>query len=660
MLQKGASNKRFEDSYDSALSFNRQIVEDELLGIYLLIQQEMVDDKKIIPEIQAGKELLLRYTLKEVLEMQKTMAELERAMAEGRGDGAAQRREHKEARQRIMMDSLVLQIQQLKIPFLRKLKRFLGIRVPAPDIKGATWVRLPRGTQPGLWPTERIASSLGAPNRQISMPRPNIFGKQGGESRQEIIIPIMGATGAGKSTFFNYLVQDEKQQTKVGHKLTSCTSKLHPAPLTFPNDPFLQQYTVTLVDTPGFDDTYIDDTAILQRIADWLKNKCRDKKVLGGVIYLHDISSDRFCATARRNLEMFNRMCRDAALEKVIIGTTKWGRVPPDIGAKHEDELKKVHWRSMLEKGAQTMQFEDSYDSALSFIKQIVRGGSRQEIIIPVMGATGVGKSTFVNYLAQDERQKSKVGHGSTSCTSELHHIALTFLNDPFLQQYKITLVDTPGFDDTYVGDAAILQRIADSLETAYREKKVLGGVIYLHDISSDRFSGTARRNLEMFNHMCGNAALKKVIIGTTKWGRTPLDIGAKHEDELKQVHWRPMMEQGAKTKRFEDSYDSALSFISQMVRDEMLEICLMIQQEIVDDKKIIPETQAGTKLRYTLQEVLDMQRKMLELEKVIAEGGGDDATQKAHEEARQRMDALMLQIQQLKVPFLRKLKKFF
>ncbi|KAF9561427.1 hypothetical protein CPC08DRAFT_603296, partial [Agrocybe pediades] len=273
-----------------------------------------------------------------------------------------------------------------------------------------------------------------------------------------------------------------------------------------------------------------------------------------------------------------------------------------------------------------------------------------------IMGATGAGKSTFVNYLVQDERLKSEVGHRLTSCTSELHPIRLTFPNDDLLKYYTITLVDTPGFDDTYVGDVAILQRITDWLGIAYRHRKVLGGVIYLHDISSDRFSGTARRNLEMFNLMCGDAALGKVIIGTTKWGRTPAEIGRKHDNELKGVHWEPMLAKGARTRRFDDSYDSALSFIRDILRHKLLEVYLQIQTEIVDDKKIIPETRAGKELRFTLEEVLAMQRRMAELEKRQAEGGGDDGVAQIHKEAQDKVDALIGQIQQLKVPFLRKL----
>ncbi|KAF9538796.1 hypothetical protein CPC08DRAFT_701100 [Agrocybe pediades] len=498
----------------------------------------------------------------------------------------------------------------------------------------------------------------------------------------------MGATGAGKSTFINYLVQDERLRCQVGHGLTSCTSELQAITLTFPNESFLQRYTFTLVDTPGFDDTYVGDVAILQRIADWLQEAYRQNKDLGGVIYLHDIYNERFSGTAKRNLDMFNRMCGDAALEKVIIGTTKWGRTSLHEGAGHEDELKKVHWLSMLEKGARTMRFEDSYDSALSFIRQIVRDPSlnpaslriqeevvedrraaskteakrRREIVIPIMGATGAGKSTFVNYLVQDKQQKSKVGHGlSTRCTLKSHRITLTFPNDPILQQYTVVLVDTPGFDDNCKGDTAILENIADLFkEKVYREKKVLGGVIYLHDISSDSFSGTARRTLDMFNLLCGNDVLEKVIIGTTKWRRTTAEIEAKHEKELKEVHWRPILEKGAKPMVFHDSYDSALSFIREILRGGMLRICLKIQQEIVDDRKIIPETQAGRELRYTLKEILEMQKKMVELERALATGGGDSAAQREHEDTRQKMDDLMVQIEKLKVPFFRKLKRFF
>ena len=55
---------------------------------------------------------------------------------------------------------------------------------------------------------------------------------------------------------------------EVGHKMKSCTSKLQYEIVD--NPPLLKGHRVIIVDTPGFDDTYVDDVEILRRIAVWL------------------------------------------------------------------------------------------------------------------------------------------------------------------------------------------------------------------------------------------------------------------------------------------------------------------------------------------------------------------------------------------------------
>ena len=54
----------------------------------------------------------------------------------------------------------------------------------------------------------------------------------------------------------------------VGHDMTSCTSKLQYEIVD--NPPPLKGHRVIIVDTPGFDDTYVNDEEILRRIAVWL------------------------------------------------------------------------------------------------------------------------------------------------------------------------------------------------------------------------------------------------------------------------------------------------------------------------------------------------------------------------------------------------------
>ena len=96
----------------------------------------------------------------------------------------------------------------------------------------------------------------------------------------------MGATGAGKSSVnrdFPYHLQSLTHEKKfinllfgkeimqVGHATTSCTAKVQPAILDLGDRfPSLQNHRVVIVDTPGFDDAFLEDVEILRRIADWL------------------------------------------------------------------------------------------------------------------------------------------------------------------------------------------------------------------------------------------------------------------------------------------------------------------------------------------------------------------------------------------------------
>ncbi len=74
--------------------------------------------------------------------------------------------------------------------------------------------------------------------------------------------------------FVNRLLSDSQDEVPVGAFLHSCTSHLTPIAL----DPgqftamhrFGDSRRLVIVDTPGFDDTYVDDVEILTHISDWL------------------------------------------------------------------------------------------------------------------------------------------------------------------------------------------------------------------------------------------------------------------------------------------------------------------------------------------------------------------------------------------------------
>ena len=61
----------------------------------------------------------------------------------------------------------------------------------------------------------------------------------------------------------------------VGPGLASCTTELELGYIeSIEGHPLLKDYRIVLIDTPGFDDTYKTDFAILEKIANWLKDSC--------------------------------------------------------------------------------------------------------------------------------------------------------------------------------------------------------------------------------------------------------------------------------------------------------------------------------------------------------------------------------------------------
>ncbi|KAF8905757.1 P-loop containing nucleoside triphosphate hydrolase protein [Gymnopilus junonius] len=191
-----------------------------------------------------------------------------------------------------------------------------------------------------------------------------------GTGKKDILILILGATGAGKSFFINKLLGQEKM--KVGRGLNSCTSEPGLGYIqTIERYPALKDYQILLVDTPGFDDSVHEDTQILKKIADWLKNFYKGGAKLGGVIYLHDISSSRFNGGARQNLQNFQKLCGDVVLHNAALVTTKWDLHVPDAQRCH-DQLVAGQWKHLIKKGAKVHKFDSSYDSAWRIIEQIV------------------------------------------------------------------------------------------------------------------------------------------------------------------------------------------------------------------------------------------------------------------------------------------------
>ena len=278
------------------------------------------------------------------------------------------------------------------------------------------------------------------------------------------------------------------------------------------------------------------------------------------------------------------------------------------------------------------------------------------------MGATGSGKSTVsrvclvvmtrispgcLQFINLASGSNLRVGKALKSCTDEV-----TSADEFTLDGKRVILIDTPGFDDTSKSDADVLKMIAaflaaTSVHTGLRRFSIsrtelfnryekgfkLSGVIYIHRISDKRFTGIAGRNFNMFRELCGDEALKNVVLVTNMWGEVSPEDGQDRENELSSDFFKPVLDKGARMTRHHNTTESAHGVVRGFIENDP--VALQIQRELVDEHKDIIDTAAGEVVNRELNE--QMRRHQDELRKVQEEM--EQALNEKDEEARQELE---------------------
>jgi chromosome segregation ATPase len=142
-----------------------------------------------------------------------------------------------------------------------------------------------------------------------------------------------------------------------------------------------------------------------------------------------------------------------------------------------------------------------------------------------------------------------------------------------------------------------------------------LSGIIYIYRISDVRMGGTSSRNFRVFRQLCGTDCLENVILVTNRWSDVTLEAGEQREKELKDDpdFWKPVLDKGATTVRHDNTLPNAREILLRLVSKEPK--ALRIQQQLVDERKSIGDTDAGSELTFALQtQAAKHQKEMEEL----------------------------------------------
>ncbi|KDQ18740.1 hypothetical protein BOTBODRAFT_42334 [Botryobasidium botryosum FD-172 SS1] len=229
--------------------------------------------------------------------------------------------------------------------------------------------------------------------------------------------------------------------------------------------------------------------------------------------------------------------------------------------------------------------------------------------IIMVMGGTGVGKSTFINLASGGNLA---VGHRLKSHTATIQGALFE------IDGARVCLIDTPGFNDLTHSDTEILATIVNCLVFLHATRNLqITAILYLHRITDNRVGGATRNNLELCSKLCGDGALRNMIMCTTMWNTLSIDTKAKQqrEHELKEEFWAPMLDKGAVATRHDGTVGLARDIIRAALRFKPT--TLSIQHEILVEEKKLEATAAGAHIRRALTALEERYRTDLEEAKI-------------------------------------------
>ncbi|KAK5030170.1 hypothetical protein LTR13_008483 [Exophiala sideris] len=239
------------------------------------------------------------------------------------------------------------------------------------------------------------------------------------------------------------------------------------------------------------------------------------------------------------------------------------------------------------------------------------------------MGPTGAGKSSFIKRITRDK--EIPIGHSLRPGTHQVtpYHIRLRAPETSVYraQNFEITILDCPGFDDPSSPDQTTITSILQFLNTHYGRDMKLHGIIYMLDICNIRVRGVDRRNIAMFQQLCGVRFYPNVVLCTTHWDLLPNQSDGEDREKglwTNPSFWGAFAAGGSTLKRVDHRVDVRADGDNQKDVNIVLEIArrhhplrLRAQEEMKSGRRPSETTAAREEIVWNLY--LTQQREQLD-----------------------------------------------
>ncbi|TEB31678.1 hypothetical protein FA13DRAFT_1732553 [Coprinellus micaceus] len=207
------------------------------------------------------------------------------------------------------------------------------------------------------------------------------------------------------------------------------------------------------------------------------------------------------------------------------------------------------------------------------FFKQISDQVEDDDVILPVFGPSGCGRSLFIDkLLPPDATRRPNVQGGLQSVTKSCELFVVE--SGPFRRNSdyrklpgRLVMIDTPGFHNSHASDEKVAQDIGSCLQSLYSQRKVwVAGAIVMVSIENDRIRPARSDSLP--DELNSQSAPRPVAIVTSHWDfLADLTEGRRKEAILRKSLWVNAPEH-ALMFRFDKTSDSAWKAVDGIVHE--------------------------------------------------------------------------------------------